>query len=177
MPKRSAKQIEEDEKKIIKYLLTDARQSIDKIAKNCNFSRQKVWRIMKRLEEDKTIWGYTAIVDSNKLNEKNYTLLFKATHMSMSKEIANTVKNRTTEEKSKQIGVTIQSSYWINGYYDGMICFTAHNIKEAKQFCDLILITLKSHVSEVELLEKIFPLKQNYIENPRINDILAYYQQ
>ena len=41
MPKSSNKQIEEDEKKVIKLLLEDSRQSPNEIAKKLGFSRQK----------------------------------------------------------------------------------------------------------------------------------------
>ena len=58
MAKTSKKQIEEDERKIISELQKNAKESIDIIAKKCGFSRQKVWRIIKRLEKNKTIWGY-----------------------------------------------------------------------------------------------------------------------
>ena len=53
MPKNSKKQIDKDEKKVIAELQNNARESIDKIAQECGFSRQKVWRIMKRLEKNK----------------------------------------------------------------------------------------------------------------------------
>ena len=46
MPKSSQKQIDADEKKVIRELQKNAKESIDKIAKNCGFSRQKVWRII-----------------------------------------------------------------------------------------------------------------------------------
>ena len=51
MARSSMKQIEKDEMKIILELQKNARESIDKIADRCNFSRQKVWRIMNKLEE------------------------------------------------------------------------------------------------------------------------------
>ena len=56
MPKSSKDQIDADEKKIIKELQKNSKESIDKIAKKCGFSRQKVWRVIKRLEKNKTIW-------------------------------------------------------------------------------------------------------------------------
>ena len=55
MEKTSKKQIEEDERKIITDLQKNAKESIDVIAKKCGFSRQKVWRIIKRLEKNKII--------------------------------------------------------------------------------------------------------------------------
>ena len=77
MPKSSRKQIDNDEKKILRELQKNSKESIDKIAKKCSFSRQKVWRIIKRLENNKTIWGYHAVVDNEKINMKSYILLIK----------------------------------------------------------------------------------------------------
>jgi len=56
MAKSSKKQIYEDELKVIAELQKNAKESINIIAKKCGFSRQKAWRIIKKLEEDKTIW-------------------------------------------------------------------------------------------------------------------------
>ena len=66
MAKVSAKQIDIDERKVIAALQSNAKESIDVIAKQCGFSRQKVWRIIKRLEKNRTIWGYHAVVDSER---------------------------------------------------------------------------------------------------------------
>ena len=63
MAKSSKKQIYEDELKVIAELQKNAKENIDTISKNCGYSRQKVWRIINRLEENKTIWGYTAVVN------------------------------------------------------------------------------------------------------------------
>ena len=52
MPKSSKEHIDLDEKKVIGGLEKNAKESIDEIAKNCGFSRQKVWRVIKRLERN-----------------------------------------------------------------------------------------------------------------------------
>jgi len=70
MSKSSKEQIIDDEKKVIRELKKNAKASIDSIGKNCNFSRQKVWRIIKRLEENKTIWGYSSVFYDEKINLK-----------------------------------------------------------------------------------------------------------
>ena len=77
MPKSSMEQIENDEKMILMELQKNAKQSVDEIAKKYGFSRQKVWRIIKKLEEDKIIWGNVAVVNIDKLGLKHYTALFK----------------------------------------------------------------------------------------------------
>ena len=51
MPKSSRKQIGEDDKKFLKVLQKNSGDSIENIAKNCGFSKQKVGRIKKRLEK------------------------------------------------------------------------------------------------------------------------------
>ena len=57
--------------------MKDSSQSVDAIGKKCGFSRQKVWRIIKRLEEDCTIWGYHVVGDDEKLGLKGFVALIK----------------------------------------------------------------------------------------------------
>ena len=57
MPKSSKEEVIQSENIVLKELKKDASKSIDAIAKDHNFSRQKVWRIIKRLEKNKKIWG------------------------------------------------------------------------------------------------------------------------
>lgn len=77
MPKSDKISIEADERKIIDQLLKDSRQSPHEIAKRLGFSRQKVWRIIKRLEKDNIIWGYTTVIDENSIGYNSYFALCK----------------------------------------------------------------------------------------------------
>ena len=49
--KKSRDQIDPDEKKLLSELVKNSNEKIDSIAKQCGFSRQKAWRIIKNLEE------------------------------------------------------------------------------------------------------------------------------
>ena len=89
MPKSSRKQIAKDEQKVLDFLESNAKQSIDSIAKSCGFSRQKVWRIIKQLEEEKTIWGYSAIVDYNKRHVNHYMALIKRSTTPVTKKLTD----------------------------------------------------------------------------------------
>ena len=62
-----------DEKSVLEELKKNAHDSINEIANRCGFSRQKVWRIIKNLEEERTIWGYTAIVNNQKKGLEDLT--------------------------------------------------------------------------------------------------------
>ena len=77
MAKSGKKQICEDEEKVIAELQKNARESIKKIAENCDFSYQKVGRIIHNLEENKKIWGYYAVADNEELNLNRYIILIK----------------------------------------------------------------------------------------------------
>ena len=80
MPKRSRDDVEADINKIVKIFQSDARISFNDLAEKTGFSRQKIWRIIKNLEKNKTIWGYTTIVDHSKLGLKQYVVMLKRKH-------------------------------------------------------------------------------------------------
>jgi DNA-binding Lrp family transcriptional regulator len=75
--KSSKETMELDEIKVLDNLQQHTKANIDKIAKECNFPRQKVWRIVKKLEAKKIVWGYTAIADAEEKNLKYFVLLLK----------------------------------------------------------------------------------------------------
>ena len=77
MGKSSKEQQAKDERKVLAELQKNSNESIDTIAKHCGFSRQKVWRIIKHLEDNKIIWGYTAVVDEEGTGLKHFVLLVK----------------------------------------------------------------------------------------------------
>ena len=82
MPKRSKENIEKDTQQIIKVFQEDARISLNELAEKTGFSRQKIWRIIKNLEKNKTIWGYTTIIDEKKQKLNNYIILVKKKYSS-----------------------------------------------------------------------------------------------
>jgi len=173
MAKSSKEQIDADEKKVLHELQKNSKESIDTIAKKCGFSRQKVWRIIKRLEKNKTIWGYNAIVDYEKLDLKHYLILIKKSIKPV-EETANTIITRELERKAAEIGVTIHASHYLHGLYDWQICFTAENIAKAKQFCEKIKTLYFPIIKELELLEIIFAVKEGHIENPDVEKLKSF---
>lgn len=167
MAKVSAKQIDIDEKKVIAELQKNAKESIDTIAKKCGFSRQKVWRIIKRLEKNRTVWGYHAVIDSEKIHMKRYLVLIKKT-TEPAEELANIIISRDVEKYAKEMGVDIQASQYLHGCFDWLICFTAEDIRQAKRFCETLNKMYHRYVKDLQLLERIFSVKQCGIQNPGI---------
>ena len=174
MPKSSKEQIDNDEKEIIRELQKNSKESIDKIAKTCGFSRQKVWRIIKRLEKEKTIWGYTAIADDSNRGLTQYTVLIKRTSLPFTEEIANTVINRKIENLVPSSKVRIENSYYVHGEYDWIITFTAENIRQAKKFCEIMNSIYQGHIKELHLLETMFTIQKQGILNPETHKLKEF---
>jgi DNA-binding Lrp family transcriptional regulator len=170
MSKSSKKQMVEDEKKIIVQLQKNPRSSIKEIAKSCGFSRQKVWRIIKQLEEDKTIWGYNVVIDDEKMDMNQYVLLIKSSPKPV-KKIVEDISDLSLDNSAREMEIEIQSGGMVNGKYDWIIIFTAKDIKQATKFKDVFLSKYSSIVSEVDLLEYIFPIKKCYVANPEVKKL------
>ena len=169
------KQIEKDENKILKELSNNANKSVNEIAKKCGFSRQKVWRVIKKLESEKTIWGYVAVTDEEKLGKKEFIVLIKRTNLPLDKKIVDKIIQRELDKESQKTEIEIMTSIYVNGLYDWIVCFCAPDIKEAKKFCENLNKTFEGHIAELHLLEKMFAAKKCGIENPDIDGLNEFF--
>jgi len=166
MVKVSREQMNKDEKIILAELQNNAQESIDMLAKRCGFSRQKVWRIVKRLEKTRLIWGYSAIIDEKKNDMNHYTLLVKRTTKKLDEKTVDIITSRKLEDIVASIGVTIENSYYVNGEYDWIITFTARDLMQAKKFCESLLALHAGVIEKTILLETLFIVKNHYVLNP-----------
>jgi len=170
MPKSSRKQIDDDEKKILQELQRNSKESIDGIAKKCGFSRQKVWRIIKRLEKNKTIWGYRAVVDDERINMNTYFLLIKGRRLPIGNPAEKDIVERTMDKLGGGIGAIVEDSIWLHGEYDWILSFRAEDLKTAKRFYEIITQHYGENISELTLMETIVAVKKGGFDNPKIVD-------
>lgn len=168
MAKSSREQIEKDEKKVLHELQKNAKESIDKIAKKCGFSRQKTWRIIKNLEKDKSIWGYTTIVDEEKLGKKSYYLLFSGGKYPMDNHSEKIIVNREVKKAADKMGVVVRNSHWVHGMYDGALYFLADDIMQAKEFQQTFVDLFQGNICNMTLLEAVIPIERGGFLNPTI---------
>jgi Lrp/AsnC family transcriptional regulator len=174
MPKRSRQQIAEDEKRILAELQKNANESIDTIAKHCKFSRQKVWRSIKRLEHDNIIWGYTAIVDDAKQDLKHYMALIKRTPKPVDDATMNAATSTKLQDLVLKEGITIESSFYAHGEYDWIIMFTASDIQQAKRFTETLNSEYEGHIAKISLEETLFWVKRQRISNPEVKKLKEF---
>ena len=170
MARKSAEQIKKDELKVLKSLKQNARGSIEKISNKYNFSRQKVWRIIKRLEKNKKIWGYYTVTDDEKLDQKRFIILIKRSTEPVDDAIQKIV-DFTMENKADQIDIEILSSSYLHGHYDWMFVVTANDMKNVKRFTHLLSKEYQLWINEILVLQNIFPVKKCGIINPNMDEI------
>ena len=173
MAKSSYKQIAEDEQKIIRQLTEDARQSPQEIAEHCGFSRQKVWRIINKLEENNRIWGYTAVVDDDHAGRKTYFALLKTKgpFASIINEVMTTLKGET---KADQLGITLLGIYYVNGLYDWLVVFSANDIRIAKLYMGYTQKSYGKYLERIDLMDCVFPLIKFGKINPSIDQLKEF---
>ncbi len=174
MAKSSKKQIYEDELKVIVELQKNGKENIGSIAKKCGCSRQKVWRIIKKLEEDKTIWGYAAVVNEEKQGLKSYMILIKRTTLPLDEKLADKIITRQLEKSASEIGIKIGHSMFTHGTFDWIICFKAKDTKHAKKFIEVINETYWGYIGELHLMETLFPIRKQGILNPEIEKLKEF---
>jgi DNA-binding Lrp family transcriptional regulator len=175
MAKSSKKQIDQDEKKVIEQLQRNSNESIDKIAKTCGFSRQKVWRIIKRLENNKTIWGYTAVPDKEKQGVHHYIMLIRRSNEPAS-EVVGDVLDAFKKYAGKNLGIFVQTACLLQGEYDGILCFTAKDIAAAKRFVEFINKKYAAYINSITLLEDIFSIKICGMMNPKVDEFKDFFK-
>ena len=170
MAKGGKKQIYEDEKKVIAELQKNARESINKIAENCDFSYQKVGRIIHNLEENKKIWGYYAVADNEELDLNRYIILIKRSTEPIDDAISKIIE-LTLHKKGEEIGVNIECSSYLHGRYDWMLVLTAEDIKSVKRFNDILTKEYQSVISDIHIMEDIFSVKTCGMVNPHMEKL------
>lgn len=175
MSKSSKETILHNERKVMDVLAQNGKESVDWIAKQCRFSRQKVSRIIKDLEKRKIIWGYAAIVDEEQKGLSHFTILIKRTLKPLDNEIMKKIDSLQLEDIAKPVGVEIESSCLVHGCYDWIISFNAKDILTAKKFSDMLCNGFPGAIMKLDLVESLYFVRKQNIFNPtrkKLKDIM-----
>ena len=149
------------EEKILYELQKNCRLNLDEIGKKCGCSRYKVGRFIKKLEEDNTILGYSAIINPNKTNLKHFILLIKRTTQPLDENLIKKLPLLSGNELVPGIKINLEDTLYVHGNFDWVMTFTAIDISYAKDFCNKILKDFNNYIESLELLETIGPIRKN----------------
>jgi len=161
--------ITEDEKKVLDELEKNGKESIDDIAKRCGFSRQKVWRIIKSFEDDKTIWGYIGVENQEIKGLSHFILLVKRSTIPMSLDKKKLIPGLLDPMIPEN--VKIENIFFTHGFYDGVVTFYAPNLVTAKKFVQNISMNLDKVFAEFLLLETLIPIRKSGLKNPNLKNL------
>jgi DNA-binding Lrp family transcriptional regulator len=171
--KNSKETMLEDEIKVLSVLEQHAKESVDEIAKRCGFSRQKVWRIIKNLEENKIIWGYSAIADGTLRDLKHFVLLVKRSIAPFDGSFKKEVVFEKIDDNLPE-SVKIENIYLTHGNYDMVFTFYAPNLIAAKNFINAGFSRYSKYIREYLLLETLIPIRKKGLKNPHIKELIEY---
>ena len=102
--------------------------------------------------------------------------MIKRTSKPAPPEKMNLVLKRELKKEGMKIGVTVESSYFIHGVYDWLLCVTAENIVRVKKFCESFNMLFKEgFVADIQILEVIFPVEVNNFNNPNMEEFLSLF--
>ncbi len=173
MPKSSKDQTKQDEIKVMNALEQNSEESVDQIAKSCGLSRQKVARIIKNLEKEKKIWGYTAVTDETAKNLKHFTVLAKRSNVPFGDEVRKEIILRKLDDYPMHI-VRIENIYLTHGTSDWILTFYAPDLVSAKKFVGETFRRFSKYLQEYTIIETLVPVRKHGLKNPRIKDLVEY---
>lgn len=124
------------DKKLLNYLQEDAKQTTKELAYKLNLSITAVYERIKKLENQKIISKYAAILNKEKIN-KNFIVLCHVKLLQHSKEYII--------EFEKQIGLLVEVTecFHVSGDYDYILKICVENMEEYREFMVTKLTTIK----------------------------------
>jgi len=159
---------------LVNCLMENPTQSISKIAEKINMYRRTVWQKKKELEEDHTIWGYTAVIDESKLDHMLYVAIFKLKPI-LSKKFPYLVIQRLTTEAPSKMGVRLIDVLFTTGSYTSILKFSAQNQKSAKEYFETLRAVYNDYFLEGPLLFEVdFPLVKGGKLNPELEKLYDF---
>jgi DNA-binding Lrp family transcriptional regulator len=173
MTKTKRNQALQDQIKVLNALEENSKETIKELKKKCGFSHQKIWRIIKNLETNNTIWGHTIVSDENAKNLKHFIVLVKRNKKPFNETIRKEIVNDKIDNFPPNL-VKVENIYITHGMADIVITLYAADLFSAKKFLDYTAKRLKQQIEDYTLIETLFPIRKQGFKNPQIKQFVDY---
>jgi len=137
-------------------------------------SQDKKWRFIKQLEAKGLIWGYTAIFNEQKIGQQHFMFMIKRTMKKMDEKVVDIIVSSKTNDLAKELGVTIESSFYTHGEYDWIMTITAESILQAKKFSDALITLYPSGTEKITILQTLMFIRKHYVLNPDRKKLIEF---
>jgi uncharacterized protein with GYD domain len=81
-------------------------------------------------------------------------------------KVVDIIISTKAEDIAKELGITIESSFYVHGEYDWVLTFTAEDVRQAKKFCDSLVALYPSGTKKISILQTLMFIKKQYTLNP-----------
>jgi len=169
----SKKQIKNDEERVAHLLLRDPSMDAVTIAKKCGLSKQKVWRIIRKMEERGVIFSHPASLNLKNFGKRSFLILFERSTKVVDDEL---IKQMTQPElldelEKEDIAAWVEDSYYLSGGYDWAIIITVDEHKDLIRFIEHWRKYYGEYFSRVIHSEIMWVATRNSIRNPNTTEI------
>lgn len=171
--KKTKEQIKEDTDKIISSLKKHG-SNLKQVAKDTGFSRQKIWRNIKRLEEDGVICGYSTVINQRKTDKRRFILLLKRKCIPFSDGI-DILDSSALQREAKLSRVEIEDVMLTNGYYDMVITVLAKSIVAVNSFNESLCYLFQALIDDIIVLDGLYQLQESGQEVVPIGEVKKFY--
>lgn len=167
-------QLKADKQSVVIELIKDPTQEIRHIAEKCGMSKQKVWRIMRSLEEEGAIMSRPASLNLKKLGKRSYLIIFKRTFKVMDDRLLSdlTMPEILEEIEAEGIKAIVEDSYCLDGAYDWAIILTVEDNRDLIRFMELWRKYYGEYFSRVIQSEIMFIATRNSKLNPNLSELI-----
>ena len=157
---------------LLKKLLDDPTRSTRKTAEMIGTYDRGVWQRKKELEADHTIWGYTTVVDEQKLGRVVYLALFKLKPITRS--LPDLIVEKLIERKDRESDIRLINILYTHGGYGCILMFSAPDHATAKMYYETIRVIFHDHFFDPLLLDVNFSLLREGKLNPELKRIYDF---
>jgi len=154
--------VSENEMDVLSSIAKDARKSTKQIAKETGLTRQTVGTIIKKLEDNKIILGYTPNINYGALGYKLYVLLAK---LKPTFTLEDAEKGIARIDIGRKGAVVFYAGYF-NGIYDLYVAFAAKNLQHATSIVNYVRKPFSDIIEEMVLEESLIDIAIGDIINP-----------
>jgi uncharacterized protein with GYD domain len=81
-------------------------------------------------------------------------------------KVVDIIISTKAEDIAKELGITIESSFYVHGEYDWVITFTAEGLRQAKKFSDSLVVLHPGVIEKITIMQTLMFIRKQYILNP-----------
>ena len=163
MAKVSQIQIDHDEKRILNLISSNKNMNVDEISKKLGFSKQKVYRILRKYKKNNII---NTSISKNTDIKRYFFVLAKRTNIPMSNSyIEQKLINKLRSNFDNKSGIRVNCCFSTNGFSDLLFFISAKNILQTREFCNIISSSFSEYVSKIDIIELLSPIEKKQYFN------------